>query len=225
LHEGHDLTVREVTMRLTKYTHACVRAERDGGALVIDPGGFSEPEALDGADAVLITHEHFDHLDVDKLTKALAGRADAAVYAHPDVVAKLGDLDAPVHPVQPGDEFTAAGFQVRACGGRHAVIHPDIPRIANVGYLIEGSVYHPGDSVNPSDLPSGAQVETLFLPVNAPWLKLSESVDFVRAVAPRRAYALHDFLLSEAGAKVYGGNLAKLAGCDYTRLEPGTTVS
>jgi hypothetical protein len=68
-------------------------------------------------------------------------------------------------------------------------------------------------------------VETLFLPINAPWLKLSESVEFVRAVAPRRAYALHDFLLSEAGIAVYGGNLAKLAGCDYHRLEPGTPLS
>ncbi|HLU44258.1 MAG TPA: MBL fold metallo-hydrolase [Natronosporangium sp.] len=211
-------------MRLTKFTHACVRLERGGAVLVIDPGSFSEEEALAGADAVLITHEHHDHLDVDKLTRAAAARPELPVYAHPDVVSTLADTALQVHPVQPGDEFTAAGFRIRVGGGAHAVIHPDIPRIANVGYLIEDSLYHPGDSVDPADLPPGAEVETLLLPVNAPWLKLSESVDYARAVAPRRAYALHDHLLSPAGTKVYGTNLGKLAGCDYQRLEPGTSV-
>jgi L-ascorbate metabolism protein UlaG (beta-lactamase superfamily) len=211
-------------MRLTKYAHACVRLERDGAVLVIDPGMFTEPAALDGADAVLITHEHADHLDPGKLAGALARRPALTVHAHPEVVAKLGVPDEAVRPVNPGESFTAAGFQVRAGGGRHAVIHPDIPRIVNLGYLIEESVYHPGDSVDASDLPDGARVETLFLPINAPWLKLSETVDFARAVAPRRAYALHDFLLSDAGARVYGSNIARLAGCDYARVEPGTTV-
>ena len=212
-------------MRLTKYTHACVRVERDGAVLVVDPGSFSEAHALDGVDAVLITHEHPDHLDVAKLVEAASRRPGLTIHAHPDVVAKLGELAAVARPVTAGESFEAAGFRVRACGGAHAVIHPEIPRIANLGYLIEERVYHPGDSVDPADLPEEVAVETLFLPVNAPWLKLSESVQFVRAVAPRRAYALHDHLLSPAGVAVYGANLARLAGCDYTRLDPGTTVS
>lgn len=212
-------------MQLTKFTHACVRVERDGAVLVIDPGGFTEPESLDGVDAVLITHEHFDHLDADKLAEAASRRPTLTVHTHADVVPKLGLPEELVHTVDPGEQFSAAGFQVRACGGRHAVIHPDIPRITNLGYLVEGSVYHPGDSVDAADLPDGVQVKTLFLPINAPWLKLSESVDFARAVMPWRAYALHDHLLSEAGATVYGTNIGKLAGCDYTRLEPGTTVA
>ena len=46
-------------MKLTKYTHACVRLEKESGVLVLDPGTFSESaEALAGADAVLVTHEH-----------------------------------------------------------------------------------------------------------------------------------------------------------------------
>lgn len=212
-------------MRLTKYSHACVRLEKDGRVLVIDPGGFSEAEALDGADAVLITHEHPDHLDVDTLTRAVADNPRLTVHTHPDVAAKLSGLGGAVQEVQAGESFTVAGFQVRACGSRHAVIHPDIPRIANLGFLIEDAVYHPGDSVDPADLPEGARVETLLLPVNAPWLKASEAVDFARAVAPRRAYALHDFLLSPAGATVYGNVLSRLLNLPYERLEPGTTVS
>ena len=168
-------------MRLTKFSHACVRLERDGGVLVIDPGTLSEREALDGVDAVLITHEHPDHLDLDALTEKLAGRPEVRIFTHAEVLPKLGDLASVTTTVDTGDEFTAAGFGIRAYGGRHAVIHPDIPSVANLGYLVDGSVYHPGDSF---DVPADATVDTLFVPVSAPWLKAAESVEFVRAVKP-----------------------------------------
>jgi len=208
-------------MRLTKYAHSCVRLERDGAVLVIDPGAFSEADALDGVDAVLVTHEHFDHLDVDALADALGKRPSVTVYTHAEVLPQLDALAGAVTTVESGQEFQAAGFRVRAYGGRHAEIHPDVPRVANLGFLVEDSIYHPGDSF---DVPDGAHVETLFVPISGPWLKLSESVDFVRAVAPRRAYAMHDCLLSEAGFRVTDGNMSRLSRCDYARLEPGSSV-
>ena len=207
-------------MRLTKYSHACVRLEGDG-VLVIDPGVFSEAEALDGVDAVLITHEHFDHLDVDALTDALAKRPAVRIFTHPDVVPKLGDLASVTTAVNSGDDFTAAGFGVRAYGGLHAVIHPDIPRVANLGYAIDGTVYHPGDSF---DVPADVRVDTLFVPVSAPWLKTAESVDFIRAVKPRRAYALHDALLNDLGAPIVERVINQLSGAEYQRLSPGTVL-
>ncbi|HEY0700614.1 MAG TPA: MBL fold metallo-hydrolase [Micromonospora sp.] len=209
-------------MRLTKYGHSCVRIEDDGAVLVIDPGKFSEPAALDGVDAVLVTHEHFDHLDVDRLADTLARRPSVTVHAHPSVVAKLDALAGVVTAVDSGDSFTAAGFPVRAYGGWHAEIHPDVPRVPNLGFLVDDSVYHPGDSF---DVPVGATVDTLFVPVSGPWLKLSESVDFVRAVAPRRAVAVHDGLRNHLGHLVTDNNMSNLSGCEYARLEPGTTVS
>lgn len=207
-------------MRLTKFTHACVRFEGDG-VLVIDPGTYSEREALAGVDAVLFTHEHVDHLDVDLLADALARRPSVTVFTHPAVAAKLPALQGAVTTVEAGEEFSAAGFSVRAYGGWHAVVHPDVPRVHNLGYLVDGSVYHPGDSF---DIPDGATVDTLLVPVSGPWLRLADSVDFVRAIAPRRAYALHDCLLSEAGHRVTDGNMAHLARCEYTRLAAGSTV-
>jgi L-ascorbate metabolism protein UlaG (beta-lactamase superfamily) len=206
---------------LTKFSHACVRLERDGAVLVIDPGKFSERAALDGVDAVLVTHEHMDHLDVDQLADALARRPSVTVYTHPDVVPKMGPLEGAITTVQSGELFEAAGFTVRAYGGLHADIHPDVPRVVNLGFLVEAAVYHPGDSF---DLPDGASVDTLFVPISGPWLKLAESVEFIRNIAPRRALALHDSLLSDIGGKIYDGNLAKLANCEYARLDPGSTV-
>ncbi|MFC7548284.1 MBL fold metallo-hydrolase [Plantactinospora sp. GCM10030261] len=208
-------------MRLTKHSHACLRFEHDGGVLVIDPGLFTEPAVLDGADAVLVTHEHPDHLDVEAIATAAGRRPGLTVYGHPDVLAKVDGTDAVRQPVSAGESFTAAGVPVRAYGGQHAVIHPDIPRLVNLGYLIDDRVYHPGDSFA---APEDAPVDTLFVPIHAPWLKISEAVDFVRAVRPRRAFALHDGLLNEAGLGFTNANLARLAQCEYARIEPGSVV-
>ncbi len=209
-------------MRLIKYTHACVRVESDAAVLVIDPGSFTERVALDGVDAVLITHEHVDHLNVDALADELGKRPAVRVFTHPAVAAKLEALAGAVTTVASGDEFEAAGLQVKAYGGWHAEIHPDVPRVPNLGFLVGDSLYHPGDSF---DVPEGATVDTLFVPISGPWLKISEAVEFVRAVAPRRAFALHDWLLSEAGFAVTDANMAKLSRCDYARLASGAQVS
>jgi L-ascorbate metabolism protein UlaG (beta-lactamase superfamily) len=213
-------------MRLTKFSHSCVRLERDGSALLIDPGMLSEREALDGVDAVLVTHEHVDHLDVEALADALGKQPGTQVYTHPDVLPKLGELSGVINPVVAGDEFTAAGFRIRAYGGLHAIIHPEIPRIANLGFFIEGdgeagSVYHPGDSF---DVPGDAQVDTLFVPVSAPWLKMSEAIEFTRQVAPQRAFALHDGLYNDIALGLVNNLMGNLSRTDFARLTPGQQV-
>jgi L-ascorbate metabolism protein UlaG (beta-lactamase superfamily) len=211
-------------VRVTKYTHSCIRIESDDAVLVVDPGAFSEPAALTGADAVLITHEHVDHLDVDAVGGAVARQPGLRVYAHADVLPKLEAFREAVTTVAAGEDFTAAGFTVRAYGGQHAVIYPEIPRIANLGYLISDggtSVYTPGDSFA---VPDDAAVDTLFVPLHAPWMKLAESIDFVRAVKPRRAYAIHDALLNERGARISDGHLERFSGTEYAHLTPGTTI-
>ncbi len=212
-------------MLLTKYGHSCVRAE-DDGVLVIDPGSWSEREALDGVDAVLITHEHVDHLDVEKLAEVLRSRPQVRLFAHPAVAGKLAGLPATVTTVTPGNHFEAAGMQVQVYGGWHAEIHPDIPLVPNLAYLIRASAdspafYHPGDSMA---LPDGATVDTLFVPVGAPWLRLASAIDFVRAVAPARAYALHDAVLSTAGLGLVDNLMTRLTSTDYARLAPGESV-
>jgi len=208
-------------MKLTKLTHACLRLEKGGAVLVIDPGSFTERSALDSADAILITHEHVDHLDADAVGEALRRRPDTRIYTNSAVAAQLAGLGDVVTTVASGDEFQAAGFGVRAYGGWHAVIHPDLEPVPNLGFLVDESVYHPGDSF---DVPAGVAVETLFVPVTAPWLKTSESIDFVRAVRPRRAYALHDALANDAMGNLTSRLIGSLGGVEFARLAPGTTV-
>lgn len=210
-------------MRVTKFTHACLRIE-GAGVLVVDPGEFTEKSVLDGADAVVITHEHFDHLDVAAVTAAAERRPDLRIFAHAEVLTKLGEVAAATTAVAPGEEFEAAGFHLRAYGGQHAVIHDYIPRIVNLGYLIADettNVYHPGDSFV---VPGDATVDTLCVPLNAPWMKISETIEFARAVKPGRAIAIHDGLLNERGAAVSDGHLENFSLTRYQHLAPGTTL-
>ncbi|WP_026555417.1 MBL fold metallo-hydrolase [Arthrobacter sp. 35W] len=216
-------------MKLTKFTHACVRLEKDGRVLTLDPGIFSETgPALAGAHAVLITHEHGDHLDKDAVVAALA--ADAALVVHaPAGVAAALRAAAPaaaerIHDAVPETSFEVAGFAIRAFGGQHALIHPHIPVVANVGYLVDANVYHPGDSLI---VPNGVAVKTLLVPIHAPWSKVGEVVDFVTSVRAPRAFQIHDALLNENGLSFTEGHVQRLGshyGTDFRHLAAGESV-
>lgn len=217
-------------MRLTKYTHSCVRLDDGDQRLVMDPGSFSPegelPTALDGVSAVLVTHEHPDHLDTDALAAAAAADPDLRVWAPAAVCAQLDELDAlrgRATAVAPGDTFTAGGLEVRAFGGQHALIHSSIPLVANVGYLVADAVYHPGDSFVVPEVP----VERLLVPLHAPWSKVAEVLDHVIAVRARHVHQIHDGLLNDRGLGLADGHVGGVAtryGAEYTRLGAGETV-
>ncbi|MFI9759776.1 MBL fold metallo-hydrolase [Streptomyces sp. NPDC051963] len=209
-------------MKLTKKSHACIRLEKDGRTLVLDPGMFSEEDAAAGADAILVTHEHPDHFDEARLRSAMDANPAAEIWTLKSVADRISTaFPGRVHTVGHGDAFTAAGFDVQVHGELHAVIHPDIPRITNVGYLIDGGrVFHPGDALTVPD----HAVETLMLPVMAPWSKISEVIDYVREVEPQRAYDIHDALLTDLARPIYDNQIGALGGSDHRRLTPGESA-
>ncbi|GGS74229.1 MBL fold metallo-hydrolase [Nonomuraea spiralis] len=208
-------------MELTKLTHACVRLEKNGKILVIDPGTFSDEPVLDGVDAVLITHQHFDHFDIDKLKAAPAG---IEVWTCEGVAAQLTDVPVKVEVVRHGDSFEAAGFRVKAFGEWHTKNHPDAPVVSNVGFMLDDEVFYPGDALT---LP-GVEVPTLLAPTNAPWMKLSEMVEYLRTVRPARAFSTHDGLLNDIGLSLVDTYLeleSEKQGADMRRLKVGESVT
>lgn len=212
-------------MKLTKYGHACVRLEKDGRALVIDPGGFTEEDAALRADALLVTHEHPDHFDALRLRAALEANPAAELWTLRSVAERLSAaFPGRVHTVGEGDAFTAAGFDVEVHGQLHAVIHPDIERITNVGYFVDGTLFHPGDALT---VP-GRPVDTLMVPVMAPWSRVGDVIDYLREVSPRRAIDVHDALLTDLARPVYDRMLGPdgpgVGGAEHSRLAPGESV-
>ncbi len=213
-------------MRIVKFGHACVRIEHEGRVLVIDPGGWTSPEAVDGADAVLLTHEHPDHADPAHLR-----RVDAPVFTVGGVASRLRqeapDLAERVTVVTAGAAFAAAGLAVTPVGEQHAVIHPELPVVDNSGFLVtDGTtrLFHPGDALT---VP-GEPVDVLCLPVSAPWLKVAEAIDFGRAVGAARNLAIHDEVYSARGLGIVDGQLGRFLGAqglDYARLAPGSDLA
>ena len=136
-------------MQLTKHVHACVTFAKGGARMVVDPGTFTPDaaQAMASASVVLIIHEHFDHFNEELIGAALEARPEVRVYGPAAVVARwTAARRGQGTVVTAGDAFTAAGFDITVHGDLHAPIHRGIPRLVNLGYLVDGRVYHPGDA-------------------------------------------------------------------------------
>lgn len=193
-------------MEITHLGHSTLLVEAAGTRLLIDPGAFTPGwEDLRDLDAVLVTHAHPDHVDPaeGRLESVVAGNPGARLLAEPQTAGTDRWADTAFEAVEAGTSVTLGGLTVRAVGGEHAVIHEDIPRIGNVGYVItaddEPVLFHPGDAY--AEAPDG--VDVLALPLTAPWAALKETVEFVRRVAPRRLVPIHDAIVNEAGRGLY----------------------
>ncbi|WP_436492803.1 MBL fold metallo-hydrolase [Actinokineospora sp. HUAS TT18] len=184
-------------MKITHFGHSCVLVETGSARLLFDPGVWSHGfEDLRDLDAVLITHLHGDHLDPDRLAPLMAANQHAELVVDPGSAGVLEPLGLVARVLNAGDTATLAGATVAAVGGAHAVIHPEIEVPPNLGYVVDdGAFYHPGDSLFVPE----QKIDVLALPTAAPWMKLAETVEYFRAIAPRVAMPIHEGWLSQGG--------------------------
>lgn len=210
-------------MKLTKFGHSCMLVEEGDARILIDPGMFSAGyEDLERIDVVLVTHQHGDHVAPETLAKVRAKNPDVQVRAEAETAAMLGEAGVSgIEIVKAGDEFAVKGARVQVFGESHAIIHPAIPGIGNVGYMIGGRFFYPGDKfTNP-----GVAVEILGMPLGAPWLKVAEVVDYVLALKPKLAVPMHDAVLAMPDMHInIVRNLTKDSGVEVRVIENGTSA-
>jgi L-ascorbate metabolism protein UlaG (beta-lactamase superfamily) len=206
-------------MRITHLGHSCLLLETGSARLLFDPGTYSEGfEGLRDLDAILLTHQHPDHVDPERLPDLVAANPRAAVVSDADTVPVLARLGIEARAVSPGDQLHLAGTAVEVRGGEHAVIYADRPGCTNAAYLVDGGAFfHPGDSF----ADPGRAVDVLGVPTSAPWLKLAEAIDYVRAVRPRVAVPIHERAM--AATRLAYGLLTEFVpeGTTFRPLTPG----
>jgi len=210
-------------MTITKYEHACFVAEDTGAKLVVDPGKFSPSlPKVSGAVAVVITHVHMDHVDEPTVKQLITDNPDVKIFSTQQVADTYPNLKAVV--VTPGSMHQIGPFTLAFFGGEHAIIHPSFDKTQNVGVLINSTLYYPGDSFA---LP-GRPIKALAVPAAAPWMKISEAMDFISEVKPELAFPTHDAILSNEGKQVFDSMLepfAKSTGTKYQRLKTGQSIT
>jgi L-ascorbate metabolism protein UlaG (beta-lactamase superfamily) len=209
-------------MKITKLGHCALVLEENGLTVLTDPGSFTieAQNAVTGVDVVLITHEHADHFHIDSLKVILANNPQAIVVTNSAVAALIGkeSLRVTVNIVGDGQSVSANGVLIEGFGKDHAPIYGTMGQCENTGYLVAERFYFPGDNFHTP----GKPVDVLALPTAGPWMKMSEAIDFAKAIKARVAFGVHDGIM-QPFFRGFIGNALKMfvPGTEYVALADG----
>ena len=211
-------------MYITKFGHSCLLVEEKGVRIVIDPGEYSTMQnEVREVDAILITHEHQDHMDMGSLKAILANSPDAKIVTNGGAGKMLAKEGIGYQEIRDSESMTIKDVLIEAFGNDHAVIHSSIPIIPNTGFFIANKFFYPGDAFvyphiaeEPGTLVKDATatyehtianpflhakiglpkpIEILALPVTAPWMRSAEAVDYAAELIPKICIPVHDAIL------------------------------
>lgn len=208
-------------MKITKFTHACLRLETQGSVLWIDPGNFSEDFAATKSSAVVITHQHEDHCHRPNIEKLLELNPSLKIFSTFEVAEKLAGIDVTV--VQHGDLYEVDGFKLEFFGDMHQEIHRSLALVQNTAVMVNGSFYYPGDSYTPPE----HQPKLLAVPSSAPWLKIADVIDYLELVRPKLCFPTHNALLSDIGHQLQNSRIQEIVeknGGEFRYLKPGESI-
>ncbi len=180
-------------MKITKYGHCCLRIEEQNLMILTDPGNYNVCPLDGGVDVILITHEHQDHCHLDALQIILAKNPHAEIITHKGVGKLLDEAGIKWTNISSGEVITRKGVNIKSIGSTHACIHHDLASVQNTGFLINEKLFYPGDSFELPLVP----VDVLALPVAGPWIKLSEAIEYTKAVQPKKVFPVHDGMLRQ----------------------------
>ena len=191
-------------MKIKKLGHCCFVVEaKPGVRIMTDPGIFSKSQQEElNLSAVIITHEHQDHLHIESLVKILENNPNVTVITNESVGKILDQKNIPYKIVEEGDRYEILGVQISAFGNTHMEIYESLGLVQNTGYMIDKLCYA-GDSFNLPD----RDVDILALPVSGPWMRLKDAIEFAKNIRPRICFPVHDAIMNDFASFVW--NLPK----------------
>lgn len=195
--------------------------EINGKRIMTDPsnsdyGGDSISET--GLSAILITHEHGDHLHIETLKEVLKNNPEAIVISNTSVGKLLTEAGIAFTKVEDGEDYMLYDILIKGFGDKHAQIYEDYGQVQNTGYMINEFCY-PGDSFN---MPP-TKVDILALPVLGPWMKMKDAIDYAKELKPRIVFPVHDATLKPFATFIYGipQHFLSQVGIEFKKLEIG----
>ncbi len=213
-------------MFLTQLGHSCLLLEAADTRVLVDPGTFSSGfETLRDLDAIVVTHQHADHLDQSRVVDLVRANPDALLLTDPQTAQLLAGHGIEATANAAGLQTAIGGLTLTGVGHWHAFNHEFMPTVANVGVVVraegEPTLFHPGDAY---DVEPGV-IDLLAVPLNAPWTPVRDTISFVRRLAPRRIVPIHDALLAPAGRALYLTHVGGHGGAEVADLAGGQKVA
>ncbi|MEO6521381.1 MAG: MBL fold metallo-hydrolase [Mucilaginibacter sp.] len=216
-------------MKITKYIHSCLTFEQDGFKLLVDPGNYTfaegrvKPQDFADVQAIIITHIHPDHLDMDNLKKIIA-LSKAPIYTNKQVAEALRKQGIDSELFTDGKRMFGK-MEFMAMPVTHMpLLDSPIPEMT--GYIINGNILHPVDSFQ-TELTKIENIELLVLPVMAPFCNELQVTAFADAMRPKNILPVHDGYAKEFFVKARHANYVKHFAAIGTRFlqAPSATLA